>query len=728
MLFDEINEDRRKMLDEIRLRAEEAELARIEAQEIQLRDQLSEMISATPLPTPPVKDPSPGQKIEDLREPSGPGPEAADESTSELKQKNDRIADLRQSANLAYQQEKYRDSLGLLTEALSLDPQNIQVLALKAEVEKARDLIERLQEDRTRRKQQDVEAEKQHPFPPPKKIVDQNLPTPEAAFNDEPFRVPVPPPRPQSSSPAKRNIRRSLKWFAFVGLTVLGIFAAFVVFQNVRERFLLPTKSLLVLPVHSAEVPEYLTESMTGELITQLSQIKTLQVFGTKTALVLGSKQNSKAPDLLKAEYFLELDIEQTGEPLTLRFNLVKAATSSSVFNRQIKVSRDKLGAFLGDIIPDLAKAMDAENEIPNSAFTSSSTNGNAFDAYLRGRYLLQHPELASPDSVIHLFDLSRKQEPTFSEAEAALGWTRVLRYNASRDTARTNLNEANKNLQRAINLGAKDSEVYRLWGWIEYHRSNFGNAVERFLQATTSAPSDAEAYRGLSLSYLRIGKSDEALDAASLAASVDPLNSDLRRHFAMILRSQRRNTEALQEFEADFKNAQSSDLIDSDAFVGCLLATNHPERAIDILKDRAQMYPRNFMVFYELGRALQLAGKSQSEWNGALQQSLRIISDTLKKFPTYALAYSYRGLVETRLGLFSEGYVSGARSVELAPTDITILYNSARMYALQRSKSVEALGYLTKAIDHRFDLESLLDLDLTNLQSDPTYKAMLGN
>ncbi len=727
MLFDEMNTDRRTMLDEIRLRAEEAELARIEAQELGLQEQFPEMISATPLPPPPVNDVSVGQKVQDPAEHSESERETVNEYANELNQKNERIAGLLQSANAAYQNEKYHDSLLLLTEALGLDPQNHQAITLKEEVERARDLIERLQQD-VRRKQEEATAEKQNAFPLPKKIADQSLTAPEDPFREIAPRVTAPASEPQSGSPAKRNIRHPLKWSAFVGLAVLGIITAVVVFQNIRAKFFLPTKSILVVPVHSTDVPEYLIESMAGELISQLSQIKTLKVFGTKTVLTSGSKQDPSAPDLLKAQYFLEVDIEQAVGPLSLRFNLVNAATSSSILKRQVKISRDTPGAFWGDVIPDLASAMNAENENPQSGFTYASTNRTAFDTYLRGRYLVQHPELASLDSVIKLFELSRTQEPTFAEAEAALGWAHVLRYNASRDTVQTDLYEANKNLQRAINLGAKNSEVYKLWGWIEYHRSDFGNAVERFLQAINSAPSDAEAYRGLSLAYVRTGQSDKAINAASLAASVDPFNSDIRGHFAMMLRSQRRNAEALAEFEAILKNTQAHDLLYSDAFLGCLLATNHPERAIDILKERARLYPRDFIVFYELGRALQLAGKSQSEWKGAFNQSLAIIGDTLKTSPVFALAYSYRGLVETRLGRFSEGYVSGSRAVALAPTDIRILYNSARTYALQRSKSSEALVYLTKAIDRRFDLESLLDLDLANLRSEPKFRAMLGN
>ncbi len=723
MLFDEIKSDHKKLLDEIRMRAEEAELARIEAQEIQLRDQLSEMISAIPLPPPPGKN---VVAVENIQEQSTSAPVVIEQLKTEAKQPDERIAGLLQSANTLYQNEKYNDSLGLLTEALSLDAQNAQALALKAEVERAVELMGRLQQD-VRKKQEESETEKQHSFPLPRKTADENVSKQEDPFVEPVIRPAVSTSDPKPGSSAKRKIPNPLKWFAFAGLAVLGILTAIVLFQNVRERFFLPTKSLLVLPVYSAGAPPYLVESMTGELITQLSQIKTLHVFGTKTALALGSKERDAAQNIVKAEFFLELDLEQGGEPLTLRFNLVKAATSSPVFSRRITVSQNKLATFWGDIIPDLTKAMDAENENPKSLFLSSSTNGKAFDLYLRGRYLLEHPELASTDSVIRIFELSRTQEPTFAGAEVALGWSHILRYKASHDTSRSDLTEANKNLQRAVNLGAKNSEVYTLWGWIEYSRSNFENAVERFQQAVALSPSDGEAYRGLSFAYVRLGKSDEALDAASVAAAVDPFNSDLRRHFAMLLRSQRRNTEALQEFEATIRIDSDSTVVYGDAFLGCLLATNHPERAIDILKERAQKHPRNFIVFYDLGRALQLAGKSQVEWKGALHRSLDIITDTLKIFPAFALAHSYRGLAQTRLGLFSEGYISASRAVELAPSDVSTLYNSARIYALQRGKSVEALTLLSKAINRRFELETLLDPDLMNLHPHPKFKALLG-
>ncbi len=712
------------MLDEIRLRAEEAELARIEAQEIQIGDQLSEMFSATPLPPPPIKN---IVTSENVQVQSASSPVTTVEEVKHESQQDSRVVSLLHSAHAAYQNEKYNDSLSILSEALSVAPQNEEALKLKRDVEKAIDLIGRLRQD-VRKKQEDADSEKQSSTPPLRKQIDEAVIGSENSFA-EPAVVPIDSPlAAQTISGTKRNIKHPLKWVAFAGLALLGLVTSAVVFQNVRERFFLPTKSVLVLPVYSAGVPAYLSESMMGELITRLSEIKTLKVFGTKTALAVGTKNRSASQNFVKSEYLLELDVEQAGDPMTVRFTLMKTGSSSPVFTRTASVSGNNLATFGNDIIADLTIAMDAStgNQVSYSVF--SPTNGKAFETYLHGRYLLQHPELASLDSVIRVFELSRTQDPTFAAAEAALGWSHVLRFNASHDTARTDLVEANRNLQRAVNLGAKNSEVYTLWGWIEYYRSNFENAVERFQQSVALSPSDAEAYRGLSSAYIRLGKSDEAVDAASAAATVDPYNFGVRRNFAMLLRSQRRNTEALREFRATAGIVADSTVIyDDNAMLGCLLATNNPESAIDILTDRTKKEPRSFVAFYDLGRALQLAGKSQADWKAALHQSLDIINDTLKTFPAFARAYSYRGLVQTRLGLFPDGNNSAARALEMAPSDVSVLYNSARTYALQRSKLVEALALLTKATDRRFDLETLLDPDLMNLHSNHKYKALLG-
>jgi len=94
----------------------------------------------------------------------------------------------------------------------------------------------------------------------------------------------------------------------------------------------------------------------------------------------------------------------------------------------------------------------------------------------------------------------------------------------------------------------------------------------------------------------------------------------------------------------------------------------------------------------------------------------------TIAANPEDAHAHAYLALTETRLGSFKSALEANARARQLAPNDPDVLYCTARMYALQTDKA-EALENLRRAIDYRYRLSSLLDMDFYNLRSEPEFQ-----
>jgi tetratricopeptide (TPR) repeat protein len=754
--------DRNQLLDEIRRRAEQAELARIEVEEAKLGEgYLDDPSSLSPtnsssyqeteesLAEQRVQRPDTLLKV-DVKRASASHNEfiplhSTQAGVEELKahtvdathdqsvrkskpakqgkaKRKQRIAGLLTSAHENYQRENYERALDELGELLTLDPENTAAAVLNAEVEKAKALSDRLREEEQRRRMEEQEAAKMQFVPPPRKKKEEcSAPTVEAVSKDREF-IEAKGEERQTAAAERPQFKRSFTWLAFAALVLLGAVTSFVVYDSIRNKFFPPQISVLVLPPVTANVDAYVAEGLMDELIVRLSHIGTLRVFAAKTALGLDNGDGVKSAQLLGADLVVQWTVSEAEGTLNVKLSIVDAASSKHNLDQSLKLSSSKLAEFSGDVATGIARAIGVDARESNAAFKSSSTNHHAYDRYLLGRYLLNHPQLAPLDSIASVFEQSRQSDPLFPYAEAAMGWTNVLMHEASADTSRVCLNEAAKNLQRAMNLGASSSEVYRLWGVVEYFRSNYRQAVERLEHATMIAPSDAELRRRLALAYLRTGRHDDALDAGRAAVETDPHSHQSRSLLGGLFLLNGESKAALQEFETDFHLQQDSLRFHSDEYLAALVATNHHERALDILKDRTQLNPRDFAALYDLGRMLQLAGKQKSDWEKVLQQSLQLIGDTLKVNPKLALAYSYRGLVQTRLGRFAEGVKSNKQAIEAAPTDIVILYNSARMYALQRNKSSEALNYLAKGIHRRLLLERLLDLDLLSLRNDPEF------
>jgi tetratricopeptide (TPR) repeat protein len=187
-----------------------------------------------------------------------------------------------------------------------------------------------------------------------------------------------------------------------------------------------------------------------------------------------------------------------------------------------------------------------------------------------------------------------------------------------------------------------------------------------------------------------------------------------------------------IQQFRGDYKSAlQSYELgsrlvadrteYRSGQYAEVLVFTQQADLAAEILRDRAAQQRDNYVEYYRLGRVLQSQGVPIPQWQEAFRQAEEVIVARLKENPNDGVALSYDALVHTRVGRFKEAAAAIRSALQVDSTNLDILYNASRVYALQRNR-VQALEYLTKAIQRRYRLESILDLDFFNLRSDQAY------
>ena len=79
------------------------------------------------------------------------------------------------------------------------------------------------------------------------------------------------------------------------------------------------------------------------------------------------------------------------------------------------------------------------------------------------------------------------------------------------------------------------------------------------------------------------------------------------------------------------------------------------------------------------------------------------------------------QALTYTRLGQRKDALDANARALRVAPKNLEVLYGTARMYALQRDQK-QAAAYLAQAVDRRYDLYRIIDMDFYNVRSDQDF------
>ncbi len=714
-ILDDNELERKKLFEEIRKRAEDAELARIEAEELRV-DTISSSVANTP-----------SERLRATPQPShvfstAIQPQLPESVVPEDVKPKRHVDDLLEAANRLYQNEQYLQALSLLDEISESRPDHPGAHALRSDVERAKTLADRLKEDELRAGRSDIQqetAEAMHQVRHPSEVVTRGV-----EIQQDSIEVLVETSHPDSESSfshkPQRPVRQRMAKAAAVLLTIFGITTGYVLFQNFKTTLLGQRTTVLVLPARSSTHEQWERDGLTMELVSLLSQIPTIHVFSANTSFSVGNSENSTAKSL-EASYVLNWSLEKNGDESVVSYVLIDAAASRRVLECSSSISGNNLSTFSQNFIQKMTEFLSVKLKVGES---THRVDGQAYRMYLRGLSLLRSPYV-DLDSVRNILTGATQRDPEFLSAEVALGWVSVLQHEAVVDTSLHQIEEANRHLQRALSLGAKSADVFRLWGCIEYHRNNFKRAVERLEQSRDLAPSDAATEERLALAYLRSLRIDDAVSMAAQLVESDPLNEKSREALGMMYMMQGNSAAAVEEF-GRMRASNSADMY-SNQYLASLVATNRHERALDILRTHVMNVPSDYVALYDLGRMYQLAGKSKADWQVTLQLATKIIEDTLRTNPNHARAYTYRGLAQTRLGEFEAGVKSVKRAIALSPADPVVLQNAARVFALQRNRIGEAVAFAKQSSRLQFSLTALLDLDLASIRGDQRFQTIFS-
>jgi tetratricopeptide (TPR) repeat protein len=280
---------------------------------------------------------------------------------------------------------------------------------------------------------------------------------------------------------------------------------------------------------------------------------------------------------------------------------------------------------------------------------------------------------------------------------------------------------------------GLRSSEVFRVNGLLEQYRGDYGKAIQKFEQAVNVSPSDAEAQRRLALAYAATGKLDLAVKAGQRSVADDPANITAQTLLGQIYQFRAVHMvdnrddyrAALRAYEQGMRVARDKSEYSAGAYADVLVNLQQSERALDLMLDRVARVRESYVDLYKLGRVQQSAGRPSTEWRESFLRAREILTTHLGVQPDDAVAEAYLALVHTRLGAFKEAIAAIDRAQKLAPSDIEVLHLAARMYALQKDKA-KALEFLHKALDRRFNISRILDLDYFNLYSEPDFVTVL--
>ncbi|MGE5837757.1 MAG: TPR end-of-group domain-containing protein, partial [Acidobacteriota bacterium] len=156
-----------------------------------------------------------------------------------------------------------------------------------------------------------------------------------------------------------------------------------------------------------------------------------------------------------------------------------------------------------------------------------STTNQQAYDAYLQGLYYGHQTAAGSNDRAIEFLEQSVQADPEFALAQATLGSSymrRVFYEDADRKWEQKAILAVDKSL--AIEPDLAEGYLARAQlVWTVINGYPHDKAVADLKHAIALNPNLAEAYVELGKVYLHLGILDKSIDANSLALRLDPEN-----------------------------------------------------------------------------------------------------------------------------------------------------------------------------------------------------------
>ena len=197
-------------------------------------------------------------------------------------------------------------------------------------------------------------------------------------------------------------------------------------FQSGRMRAARPSgKSIAVLyfeNLSGAKEDEYFRDGMTEDVITELTQIKTLHVF-PRAAVVAFRDKPATAPEIgkqLDAAYVLGGSVRRSGNRLRITAQLVETQTGHTVwaerFDREMKDVFEVQDEIARSITQALRISLSAQEQ--ETIAQKPTENLKAYDYFLRGRNYTRRENL---EFAMQMFEHAIRLDPNFALAYAGI-------------------------------------------------------------------------------------------------------------------------------------------------------------------------------------------------------------------------------------------------------------------------------------------------------------------
>ncbi len=350
---------------------------------------------------------------------------------------------------------------------------------------------------------------------------------------DTPIETGNPPDTAQQQvGPRSRHLFYGAVTFILLALLSTGVVATYLAFRSVPP----DRPSVAVLPFRNLNQDvnaEYLSDSVTENIINGLARLPGLRVMSRNSAFVFRNDQSdiNKVTSQLGVEHVVTGDIDQSNDKLVVHVRLIKRDGSQTWGKQYVHPNAD-LESVQDQIARDVWRSLGAQlTPADGKALSGRETNDpEAYQDYLKAKYFNQQRTNEAAEKAVYYFNRAIERDPSFAAPYAELA--AIFAFDSMRNGVprKEILVKAHDYALKAISLNDRLSTAHEIYGYLLYNFDyNFPAAEREFQRALELDPSDAsarETYAGM-LSCL--GRHQESMAVISEAEALDPLSASIK-------------------------------------------------------------------------------------------------------------------------------------------------------------------------------------------------------
>ncbi len=357
----------------------------------------------------------------------------------------------------------------------------------------------------------------------------------------------------------RRSTRQYFAAKVLAGLAAVVLLgAATVWFWSQRTRPPARIASIAVLPLRSLtneENNKALGLGLTDALITKLGSLRQIIVRPTSAVTPFANVQQDSIEigKKLGVDAVLEGTIQQSEGRLRINARLIKTDSGQQIWAEKFDEPAGGIFALQDALSAKIAKTLAFElTKADNEALARRGTdNAEAYEKFLIGRFYQTQNTSDGLNRSIEFYQQAIALDPSFAEAHAGIADANVILFNFGIRPAAETIPQARQSVSRALQLNPDLSNAHASIALIQFLiERNWTDAEKSLQRAIELNTNNADAYHRYGYFLTRVGRFDEALEKYEKARELNPLSNVVQSGIGLTYLCARRYPEAIEQLE----------------------------------------------------------------------------------------------------------------------------------------------------------------------------------